>query len=208
MVETLNLGSLEKYLDIYPWYSIGYLELYNRLSSTPMSENLASKVAPRLFSRQAIYDIYIETTGTAPTAIAIEQTNSHNEITDISTEEKENDVKFYMVGGDYFSRKDFEMVQLNRNSPIDKFIEDKPTLLRSALGNRRTESSAVKESECSFDAIFDDAEFYTETLATIYTEQGYYKRALEIYAKLILLYPEKSSYFAALVKDLKSKHNL
>ena len=47
-------------------------------------------------------------------------------------------------------------------------------------------------------------EFVTETLAQIYASQGYFSQAKEIYEKLILAYPEKSAYFAALIEKLKS----
>ena len=49
-------------------------------------------------------------------------------------------------------------------------------------------------------------DFVTETLAAIYADQGYYDKAIEVYAKLILLYPEKSAYFATLVNEIKSKN--
>lgn len=52
---------------------------------------------------------------------------------------------------------------------------------------------------------FDLSDFYTETLARIYAEQGYYDEAIKVYAKLILLYPEKSAYFATLVDEIKLK---
>ena len=52
---------------------------------------------------------------------------------------------------------------------------------------------------------FFDEDFYTETLGKIYAEQGFSQRALEVYEKLILLYPEKSAYFAALIEEIK-KH--
>jgi len=207
MTENLNLESLEKYIDIYPWYSAGYIELYNRLSNSAISNELVSKAAPRIFSRQALYEIYIEKNGTVPSIVEIRSDTPQDEIIDIHIE-KESEPKLILIGGDYFSRKDFEQIQLDRNQPIDKFIEDKPSLLRSATDNKNYENNPEKSTEPNSDTAFDDSEFYTETLAIIYAEQGYYKRALEIYAKLILLYPEKSSYFASLVKDLKSKHNL
>ena len=53
---------------------------------------------------------------------------------------------------------------------------------------------------------FDAMDFVTETLAKIYADQGYYDKAIEVYAKLILLYPEKSTYFATLVNEIKSKN--
>lgn len=50
-----------------------------------------------------------------------------------------------------------------------------------------------------------DSPLCTETLASIYAQQGYYQQAIEIYSKLCLLYPEKSAYFATLVKEVKIK---
>jgi hypothetical protein len=50
-------------------------------------------------------------------------------------------------------------------------------------------------------------DFVTETLARIYAQQGYHKLAIACYGKLILLYPEKSAYFASLVQEIKQKTN-
>jgi hypothetical protein len=45
----------------------------------------------------------------------------------------------------------------------------------------------------------------SETLAKIYYEQKKYNLALETYKKLRLVYPEKSSYFAALMKEIEKE---
>ena len=50
-----------------------------------------------------------------------------------------------------------------------------------------------------------DESLYTETLAAIYAEQGYYEQAKRIYSKLLLVYPEKNAYFAALIEKLNQK---
>ena len=51
----------------------------------------------------------------------------------------------------------------------------------------------------------ENEEIITETLAKIHVEQGNLARAVSIYEKLSLKYPEKSSYFAAQIKFLKQK---
>ena len=45
----------------------------------------------------------------------------------------------------------------------------------------------------------------TETLAKLYVDQGYPKKAINAYKQLSLIYPEKSSFFALLIEDLKKK---
>ena len=62
---------------------------------------------------------------------------------------------------------------------------------------RRAKDST--RTEVQADPVFD---IFTETLAQIYAEQGYYEQAKDIYSKLILAYPEKNAYFAALIQKL------
>lgn len=45
----------------------------------------------------------------------------------------------------------------------------------------------------------------SETLAQLLVRQGQYKNALKMYQRLSLLYPEKKTIFAGLIKDLKEK---
>lgn len=52
-------------------------------------------------------------------------------------------------------------------------------------------------------SIIDKGEFVTETLAKIYFEQQMYEKALEAYQKLSLKIPEKKSYFAIRILEIK-----
>jgi|GEM_PF-5155481 uncharacterized protein (DUF2164 family) len=51
----------------------------------------------------------------------------------------------------------------------------------------------------------EELEFVSENLAQLYYKQGYYEKALKIYEKLFLKYPEKSIYFASLIQEIKQK---
>jgi tetratricopeptide (TPR) repeat protein len=97
-----------------------------------------------------------------------------------------------------------ENVQPVKSSPkelqaalIDKFIEANP----------RIESSREKSDKPNIDISKPSAEtpeeFVTETLARIYIGQGYYSKAINIYEKLSLKFPEKSSYFATQIEKVK-----
>ena len=44
----------------------------------------------------------------------------------------------------------------------------------------------------------------TETLAKVYLEQKKYSKAIQAYEILILKYPEKSSFFAHRILDIKN----
>ena len=103
--------------------------------------------------------------------------------------------KFFVVGGDYFSKADFEELSQEEKAPEIKFGSPADNVERNGevLGG---------DDEVDFESM----EFVTETLAAIYADQGYYDKAIDAYAKLILLYPEKSTYFAALVNEIKSKN--
>jgi hypothetical protein len=50
-----------------------------------------------------------------------------------------------------------------------------------------------------------DSEVYTEAMAEVRINAGQPEKAVAIYEKLSLHYPEKSSYFAQKIADLKSK---
>ena len=70
---------------------------------------------------------------------------------------------------------------------------------------KEDETVARQESSKQNDEENDD--FVTETLASIYAQQGYYKKASHIFEKLSLKYPEKSTYFAAQIEKIKNLMN-
>jgi tetratricopeptide (TPR) repeat protein len=84
---------------------------------------------------------------------------------------------------------------------IDKFINLNP----------RIEPVRAKDSPLPSDISQQFTEerggLITETLAKIYTSQGYYSKAIEIYERLCLKFPEKSSYFATQIEKVKELIN-
>ena len=78
---------------------------------------------------------------------------------------------------------------------IDKFIETNPKIPPIVKDN----SSFAKQP-----VIEDTSYLMTETLARVYLEQKKYSKAIQAYEILILKYPEKSSFFADRISDIKN----
>jgi hypothetical protein len=80
---------------------------------------------------------------------------------------------------------------------IDRFISISPTIERLKPGG----DQPVRDLSEPGDE--EEATFITETLAKIYVNQGYYTKAINIYQKLSLQYPEKSAYFAGRIEKIE-----
>ena len=79
---------------------------------------------------------------------------------------------------------------------LDKFLENNPKIIPVV-----SEEITVDIEES---VQVDRKEIMTETLAQLYKEQGKFKKALKGYEVLSLKYPEKSSFFAAQIQELKA----
>ena len=91
--------------------------------------------------------------------------------------------------------------KLSRKELIDKFILENPTI-------SRPKAEFYNPISVAQNSIIDQENIVSETLAKIYEKQGYIEKAISIYEKLGLHYPEKSRYFAAQIKRLQeSKEN-
>jgi len=77
---------------------------------------------------------------------------------------------------------------------IDKFIENNPKITPIA------KDATVPLIEVILE---DTSPLMTETLARVYLEQKKYSKAIQAYEILILKYPEKSSFFANRISDIK-----
>ena len=90
--------------------------------------------------------------------------------------------------------------KLSRKELIDKFILENPSI-------SRPKAEFYNPISVAQNSIIDQENIVSETLAKIYEKQGYLDKAISIYEKLSLKYPEKSRYFAAQIEQIeKVKH--
>lgn len=213
-----SVSELEKLLETCPWFPIARKELFLKMSA--MGEEYRRDMLRRtVLYLYPEYSVFREAYVLSSAAVVNEaehmpdqvyELDMHGDaVTGISGADAEDAVEsggadsastvedragasaaaeksrqIYVVGYDYFRPEELRNVQ-NRDI--------------SSLGISHDGQAAGDNSE------FTDMEYYTETLARIYADQELYDRANEVYEKLILLYPEKSAYFAALKNDIK-KH--
>ena len=212
-LKDISMAELEKLLELYPWYAAARKELFLRMSA--MGEEYRKDVLHRavlyiypdyrafregyvLSSAAGTAAFWEEAVDAGPVcgpnlseesmsrSVAVpENSGTETEVENTGSEERP---RVYVVGGDYFMPDELKKVQKN-----DLLVPD-------VSSDSRIVSSGVDGWDGS---VFTDEAFYTETLARIYADQELYDRANEVYEKLILLYPEKSAYFAALKNDIK-----
>ena len=84
---------------------------------------------------------------------------------------------------------------------INRFLKEEPQIKPQSSDKLGNENKAKKSSEDK------DEEMVTETLASIYTDQMLYHKAIAAYKKLVLKFPEKSLYFADKIEQLEKKTN-
>ncbi|MFL2573317.1 MAG: hypothetical protein ACJ0P8_02620 [Flavobacteriales bacterium] len=92
--------------------------------------------------------------------------------------------------------------KISNNEIINLFLEKKPTI------TKKSKQKFYKASENAKTSIQENNEIISETLAKVYTRQEHYEKAISIYKKLSLKYPQKSIYFADqinLINKLKKK---
>ncbi len=88
---------------------------------------------------------------------------------------------------------------LSKEELIEKFIREEPSISRP----KTDFFDPVKVAKSSRE---EQTGLVTETLARIHIQQGNLDKAIEIYRKLSLNFPEKSGYFAAQIKKLSTEN--
>ncbi|MFA7273280.1 MAG: hypothetical protein WC044_05390 [Crocinitomicaceae bacterium] len=107
--------------------------------------------------------------------------------------------------------KEVEDVKIDRSLEIiDKFIQEEPKISRSVKSDNIEEKKKTpffKATEKAKESLQDNIIPVSSTLAKIFEAQGNYPKAIHSYEQLMLLYPEKKTFFANQIKELQKKLN-
>ena len=183
-LKALNLNELVGVVNLYPWYGAARKELCRRmaqLGGDAWGVEQYSDSAMYVGNRASILDLVREKSADYEDKDLQELLRSY--ISEAAPEEEEGR-KVRVVGGDFFTQAQYDKVRREEDNVFSRFA-----------------SKSKGTQENVQDDLLGD-EFCTETLAQIYLDQGYYEQARHIYSRLLLKFPEKNTYFAALIQKL------
>ena len=176
---------------LYPWFSGARKELcvrMSRIGEVALSDRQYTDSAMYMPSRDILADLVRKSMGRDMSdAQVVELVRSYEQEKEAEVQsEKQASGRVYAGVGDYFSQEEYDQVRRDEDNVFSRYAA-------------KVKSSRPEVFKAPEEPVFD---LYTETLAQIYAEQGYYDQAKEIYSKLILANPEKNTYFAALIQKI------
>ncbi len=192
-IKKLTLDELAGVVNLYPWFGGARKELCERMSTmggdgwgeaqyadAAMYVGARAKLSDMMRASRSIDWTDADVERLLKSYIA-EEENAQQEAAAAPGEKR----KVYAGVGDYFSQDDYDQVRKVGDNVFSRY----------AAKAKQGRTSQEDAGNLDFD-------LYTETLAEIYLDQGYTEQAKRIYSKLILAYPEKNAYFAALIQKI------
>lgn len=175
MLSELSTADLSQLVDKYPWYAGARKELCSRLfegGDRQWKKDIFARNMMYMPDRSVLYNLYLAKKDLSKPVDIL-----------LDKPKKKKEYKTdprVAKSGDFFSQEDYASTAQGEYT--------------FHIGSGKASADGLAEGI--------KVEFFTETLAEIYANQGYIAQARQIYNQLLLANPEKSAYFATLIENL------
>ena len=195
-LKKINLDELVGVVTMYPWFGGSHVELCRRMSKMGGDAWGVAQYADAAMyvgAREKLSYLMSASQNHDWSDADVDQIlktylpdNKQDSVESVPLEKRQ----VYVVGGDYFTQADYEQVRRSDDNVFSRY-------------------AAKAKADNTYEEVQDpEFDLFTETLAQIYAEQGYYEQAKSIYSKLLLANPEKNAYFASLIEKIDEINKL
>ncbi|MGE0076840.1 MAG: tetratricopeptide repeat protein [Bacteroidales bacterium] len=198
-------NSLQCNASLVPCRQHLYKTLNPTISTTPNTQPTEEKETEVSIKNEPITK---ESSTNADSSFVLLEGNNEIDAVTINLEttpnSSDNDILELIEGDVDLSITDQDIDKKNFNNLIDVFLNSNPKINRPTMP---APGEIIENEDISLDSIVESEELASEPLAQIYISQGYFDKAIAVYEKLCLKYPEKNSYFADQIRNIEEKKN-
>lgn len=192
-LNTHTLAELKEIAQEYPFFhSIHSLLLTNMHNTNDMLYANTLKKSILYVSDKQSFKSKLANTATPPIVTETIPTEIKTKQTPVKKEFSYNNTSIYEL-----EQTPAAPIRMKNQDLIDHFIELNPKIKPIGTTDSDTNELIIEPTND------EKEEFFTETLAKIYIKQKQYEKAINIFKKLNLKYPEKSIYFADQIRFLE-----
>lgn len=145
-----------------------------------------------------------KTTKTKDTSFILLEGNNHADAKTINAEANPNNSDTEILELIESESDNNAIDNATTNNLIEAFLTANPKIERPSMPKP---DETFENEDISINSIAEPEEVASEPLAKIFISQGYFEKAIAVYEKLCLKYPEKNSYFADQIQKIKEQIN-
>jgi len=198
-----EIMQMENAIKKYPYFQLGYTLIAKGIyaKAPEIAKDAVRKAAIYALSRNALRKV-IENDmdwNSIPT-VRVSENPLEKKFSQGTIEEELNREKLEEELIESIAKPALRNIQDEQLSIIEQFIKKEPRIQPIRQGGPNVEIEDLSERSTTL-----KGQLLTESYAKILSRQGRFDQAIEVYKKLLVKNPEKSTYFAEKIADLQKK---
>ena len=198
-----EIMQMENAIKKYPYFQLGYTLIAKGIyaKAPEIAKDAVRKAAIYALSRNALRKV-IENDmdwNSIPT-VKVSDNPLENKFSQGTIEEELNREKLEEELIESIAKPALRNIQDEQLAIIEQFIKKEPRIQPIRQGGPNVEIEDLSERSTTL-----KGPLLTESYAKILSRQGRFDQAIEVYKKLLVKNPEKSTYFAEKIADLQKK---